>query len=63
MISMNEWHRANVYTSTITDSRISKLKALCRYADLNDRVQPLVKNEQTVIEPDIDLSKLGENHE
>lgn len=63
MISMNEWHRANVYTSTITDSRISKLKALCRYADLNDRVQPLVKNEQTVIEPDIDLSKLGETHE
>lgn len=30
MIKQSEWLMANVYASAITDSRVSKLKALCR---------------------------------
>ena len=63
MISMPEWHRANVYTSGISDSRISKLKALCRYVENSDKAQPLVRNDQNIVEPDIDLSKLGDQSE
>jgi len=60
MISMPEWHRANVYTSAVSDSRVSKLKALCRITD-NENVQNLVKSDTSqIIEPDIDLAKLSE---
>lgn len=63
MISMNEWHRANVYTSAISDSRVSKLKALCKYIDSNDKVQNLIRpDNNTVIEPDIDLSRIGDTN-
>lgn len=60
MISMPEWHRANVYTSAVSDSRVSKLKALCRITD-TENVQNLVKSDTSqIIEPDIDLAKLSE---
>lgn len=56
IISANEWHRANVYTAPISDSRVSKLSALCgiEYAGTLDR--PPQTTEQ---EPDIDMSLLG----
>ena len=56
IISANEWHRANVYTAPISDSRVSKLSALCgvEYAGVIDN--PSQSTEQ---EPDIDLSLLG----
>lgn len=56
LISSNEWHRANVYTAPISDSRVSKLSALCgvEYAGVID--QPTQQTEQ---EPDIDMSILG----
>ena len=56
IISGNEWHRANVYTAPISDSRVSKLSALCgvEYAGVIDN--PSQSTEQ---EPDIDLSLLG----
>lgn len=30
MISQSEWHKANVYSSDLTDSKVSKLYALCK---------------------------------
>ncbi len=48
MITQAEWHRANVYTSPISSSRISKLKALCKYTELQQA------QEQDKI-PDIDI--------
>ena len=30
MISQTEWHRANVYSTDLTDSKMSKLLALCK---------------------------------
>lgn len=38
MIKPNEWLTANVYAAEITDARISKLKALCKY-DESQQVQ------------------------
>ena len=57
IISANEWHRANVYTAPITDSRISKLSALCgiEVAGQLD-TQPIQSQTQ---EPDIDMNLLG----
>ena len=37
MISQSEWHRANVYTSAMTSSRVSKLKALCRFNEIETK--------------------------
>ena len=56
MISPNEWHRANVFTSPITDSRISKLSALCGI-EMAGTLEPV--SQQTQQEPDIDISMLG----
>lgn len=40
MIKPNEWLTANVYAAEITDARISKLKALCKY-DESQQVQQI----------------------
>lgn len=48
MITQAEWHRANVYTSPISSSRVSKLKALCKYTEL----QPPPEQDKV---PDIDI--------
>ena len=56
MISPNEWHRANVFTSPITDSRISKLSALYGI-EMAGTLEPV--SQQTQQEPDIDISMLG----
>ena len=33
MITPREWLKANVYAAPITDARVSKLKAICRYQE------------------------------
>lgn len=59
MITANEWHRANVYTAPITNSRVSKLSALCGIEMPNNiDGQPDIIC-QTQQEPDIDLNSLG----
>ena len=39
MIKANEWLLANVYASEITDARVSKLKAICKYEEKTQPVQ------------------------
>ena len=48
-----EWYNANVYTSPITDARVSKLRALCNLAE--DK-QTILQNAQ---DKDISLSLIG----
>ena len=50
MISQTEWYCANVYTAPMSDSRVSKLKALCKVQDV-----VTVQNDHQK-EPDIDIS-------
>jgi len=54
MITPQEWFSANVYVSDITDTRLSKLNALC-----NTKVVEKPSNK----EPDIDISLLGVSNE
>lgn len=57
MISANEWHRANVFTAPITDSRVSKLSALCGIELTScPESQPEIVTAQQ--EPDIDMNSL-----
>lgn len=56
MISKNEWHRANVYTAPITDSRVSKLSAICGIEMAGVLENQPASNQQ---EPDIDISLIG----
>lgn len=52
-ITPAEWYNANVYTSPITDARVSKLRALCNIAE--DK-QAILQNAQ---DKDISLSLIG----
>ena len=52
-ITPAEWYNANVYTSPITDARVSKLRALCNIAE--DK-QTILQNAQ---DKDISLSLIG----
>lgn len=56
MIKPNEWLIANVYAAEITDSRISKLKALCKYEENNQVQQPATG---TAMEPQTPLIDMG----
>lgn len=56
MIKPNEWLMANVYASSCTDTRVSKLKALCKIKDEAPKPQPIPDNKQT---PLINISALG----
>lgn len=59
MITANEWHRANVYTAPITNSRVSKLSALCGIempSNIDGQSDIVCQTQQ---EPDIDLNSLG----
>lgn len=40
MIKPNEWLTANVYASTISDARVSKLKSLCKISDGDKQPTP-----------------------
>ena len=55
MIKPNEWLTANVYAAEITDARISKLKALCKYEE-----QPVQQPTSSVgAEPPTPLIDMG----
>lgn len=57
LITPQEWLRANVYTAPVTDSRLSKLSALCGIEMPNDTT--LCDNATSnPAEPDIDLESL-----
>lgn len=57
LITQNEWLRANVYTAPITDSRLSKLSALCGIEmPTDDTTNTAVPSDNN--EPDIDLDSL-----
>lgn len=63
MISQSEWLTANVYASAITDSRVSKLKALCKLKDEQPATaQPVagVESQQTLA-PLINMEQLNGN--
>ena len=53
MITQAEWYNANVYTSSLSDTRISKLNALCK---VTASPQTNYNNE-----PDIDISLINGN--
>lgn len=57
MISQPEWHKANVYSTDLIDSKLSKLYALCKTPQ--NEIQPEAKPEQKPehIE-DIDLNAI-----
>ena len=57
MISQPEWHKANVYSTDLIDSKLSKLYALCKTPQ--NEIQPEAKPEQKQehIE-DIDLNAI-----
>lgn len=57
-ITTSEWYNANVYTSNITDSRVSILNALCGAEP--QREQPQMEQEQI---QELDLKLLGGNDE
>lgn len=47
MIKQSEWLTANVYASAITDSRVSKLKALCKVQNQQTQTTiPVEENNQ-----------------
>lgn len=52
-ITPAEWYNANVYTSTITDARVSKLRALCNLTEDKQAIQ------QSAQDKDISLSLIG----
>lgn len=54
MITDREWLKANVYTSSVGDTRLSKLNALCKQ---KEAVQP-VKEAETAEEPLIRVEEL-----
>lgn len=56
MISQSEWHRANVYSSELVDSRLSKLVALCKI-QLNKNNEPINNQKEEYIE-DISLDAI-----
>lgn len=47
MITLSEWYAANVYTSSVSDDRVSKLCALCKVSQQTRKALP---------EEDIDIS-------
>ena len=57
-ITPSEWYNANVYTSNITDSRVSILNSLCGAEP--QREQPQMEQEQI---QELDLKLLGGNDE
>ena len=56
MISQPEWHKANVYSTDLVDSKLSKLYALCKTPQ-NEMTQPQQEQKPEHIE-DIDLETL-----
>lgn len=56
MISQQEWHRANVYSCDFSDTRVSKLIALCKLKQ-NAQNEPVPVKENEYIE-DISLEGL-----
>lgn len=56
MITQQEWHRANVYSSELIDSRLSKLVALCKI-QLNKNNEPVNPQKDEYIE-DISLETM-----
>lgn len=56
MIKANEWLLANVYASEITDARVSKLKAICKY---EEKTQPVQTVPQSVPEQPTPLIDIG----
>lgn len=57
MIKQSEWLMANVYASAITDSRVSKLKALCRVEE-QQQVTPAQTTEPVQPTPLINMESL-----
>lgn len=64
MITPSEWLMANVYASSCNDSRISKLKALCKIQDVTPVAQapankpaPLIKMENIGVSNDQDSNR------
>lgn len=57
MIKQSEWLMANVYASAITDSRVSKLKALCRVEE-QQQVTPAQTTEPVQPAPLINMESL-----
>ena len=45
MITQREWLRANVYAAPVTQTRMSKLKALCKVSNTSPFVGPPTKDE------------------
>lgn len=56
MISQSEWHRANVFSSELIDSRISKLVAICKL-QTNTNNEPVALQKEEYIE-DISLDMI-----
>lgn len=56
MISQSEWHRANVFSSELIDSRISKLVAICKL-QTNTNNEPVAPQKEEYIE-DISLDMI-----
>lgn len=55
MISQAEWHKANVYSSDLMDSKVSKLYALCKTQQTTDTTQIEQQNVQQEHIEDINL--------
>ena len=55
MISQAEWHKANVYSSDLMDSKVSKLYALCKTQQTTDTAQIEQQNVQQEHIEDINL--------
>lgn len=50
MITDKEWLKANVYSAPVADSRVSKLRALCRIADTPTEAQKQAQEDQPLIQ-------------
>ena len=59
MITAGEWLMANVYASSCNDSRISKLKALCKITDNTPVVTPVEHRQPPLIK----IDNLGGNND
>ncbi len=58
MIKPTEWLTANVYASTITDARVSKLKLLCKVSDEDKPTAPQMQGTDTQPTPLINMEML-----
>lgn len=60
MITQSEWHKANVFTTDLVDSKISKLYALCKTSTQTENQQQTQEPIQQEHIEDINLEKVLE---